>query len=514
MNGPIYERLRPVRSRQRAVCVARGAALGLLGGSLAAIGLAAWGWLSGSPAASRLAAACLAGSPLLGALAGLVRRPGWSAAASAVDQTYRLKDRAVTALDFLGRPQPSALHALQLDDAAEHLERVEAREVVPWRTPRVLPAALGAFAVAALLLCAPPRGRTAKAAPAPPPPSVVEQAERIGDDLKQLDELAKSERDEALEKLVEELRAKAEEMKQPGVDVREALAKISEMQAAIAAVQAQFNVGLVDAQLHALGEALVPAASLESAGKDLIEARFDKAAAELERLENPDLDRKESEAVREKLKQVADAMGEVGLGQPGDAAAEMAEGLKGGDGRGKFNKASKDLARFVKGHSSRRRIKEILDVELANLSECKGNCNGDKTARVRMPSKSESPTADWGAGISGNLNGKRTESKANRDLKEVSGNPGDGPSEVETTHSPEGRQTAGRGYRDVYQKYRRMSEAVLESEPIPLGHRQTIRKYFELIRPQNLGPDLSVAPRPTRPQEPGPRAENGPHGAR
>ena len=28
-----------------------------------------------------------------------------------------------------------------------------------------------------------------------------------------------------------------------------------------------------------------------------------------------------------------------------------------------------------------------------------------------------------------------------------------------------------------------MSEAVLESEPIPLGQRQVIRRYFELIRP-------------------------------
>jgi hypothetical protein len=25
---------------------------------------------------------------------------------------------------------------------------------------------------------------------------------------------------------------------------------------------------------------------------------------------------------------------------------------------------------------------------------------------------------------------------------------------------------------------------VLDSEPIPLGHRQTIRRYFELIRPE------------------------------
>ncbi len=61
---------------------------------------------------------------------------------------------------------------------------------------------------------------------------------------------------------------------------------------------------------------------------------------------------------------------------------------------------------------------------------------------------------------------------------------GEGASETETTHMPEGRQAAARAYREQYQKYRRMTEAALDSEPIPLGHRQTIRRYFELIRPQ------------------------------
>jgi len=75
--------------------------------------------------------------------------------------------------------------------------------------------------------------------------------------------------------------------------------------------------------------------------------------------------------------------------------------------------------------------------------------------------------------------------QSKREIKEITGQPGDGPSEMETTHSPEGRQSAARGYRESYQKYRKMSEAVLDSEPIPLGHRQTIRRYFELIRPQN-----------------------------
>jgi len=37
--------------------------------------------------------------------------------------------------------------------------------------------------------------------------------------------------------------------------------------------------------------------------------------------------------------------------------------------------------------------------------------------------------------------------------------------------------------KEVYSKYRKMSDAVLDSEDIPLGHRQTIRRYFEAIRP-------------------------------
>ena len=40
-----------------------------------------------------------------------------------------------------------------------------------------------------------------------------------------------------------------------------------------------------------------------------------------------------------------------------------------------------------------------------------------------------------------------------------------------------------------------MTEAVLDSEPIPLGHRQTIRKYFELIRPSNDEAEAVLVPK-------------------
>ena len=70
----------------------------------------------------------------------------------------------------------------------------------------------------------------------------------------------------------------------------------------------------------------------------------------------------------------------------------------------------------------------------------------------------------------------------------------EGEIEVETTHSPEGKQDAQRGYRETYDKYQKISEAVLESEPIPLGHRQTIRRYFEAIRPTQAEADKVLSP--------------------
>ena len=44
---------------------------------------------------------------------------------------------------------------------------------------------------------------------------------------------------------------------------------------------------------------------------------------------------------------------------------------------------------------------------------------------------------------------------------------------------------ATREYQQKYNEFRKMTEAVLDSEPLPLGHRQTVRRYFESIRPQN-----------------------------
>ena len=51
--------------------------------------------------------------------------------------------------------------------------------------------------------------------------------------------------------------------------------------------------------------------------------------------------------------------------------------------------------------------------------------------------------------------------------------------------APEGEQDAIRQYAAKYDKFRREAEAVLSSEPLPMGHRETVRTYFQAIRPGN-----------------------------
>jgi hypothetical protein len=480
-----------VWQRQRAAFVLRLTMYGLVAGSLFGLLFGVLAWRYGSPLSLGWTVALVAAAgpalALPSALAGLLWRRRLHDAAVAVDQHYQLKDRSATALEFLRKSALTPLQSLQIADAAEHLQHVDPRQVAPVRRPRSLPYALGlwvaAAAIAVLMWVFPFGTPSVEAGPAPAPPQIVAEAERLQESLQDLEEVARQEDNKELEKLVEQLRQKIDEMKQPGVDEREALAKLSEMEAAIQAQQAQYNTAVVDGQLQSLGAAMSAAVALEGAGKALQENKLDKAAKELEQLEDPQLDRKEQKVVEEKLKQVAKEMGDVGLGQLSGAVSDFADSLKGGKSKGK--KATKVLAKEVKNQARRKRINDLLNSELDNLKEGKCNCQSNSLTKGKKPYKSTSPSSTFGMETSGNVQGEKTNLLGQNNQVSITGTPGEGPSDVESTASPEARQKARRGYKETYQKYRKMSDAVLDSEPIPLGHRQTIRRYFELIRPTN-----------------------------
>jgi hypothetical protein len=495
MQESVYGVLASVGRRQRAAFALRLTMYGLLAGSLLGLffGLFAWRYGSPLPLGLTVAVVAVAGPvfALAFALAGLLWRRGIHDAAVAVDRHYQLKDRSATALEFLSKSIRTPLQSLQIADAVKHLQGVDPRQVAPLQRPRSLPYALGlwlaAAAIAVLMWVFPFGAPSVEAGPAPTPPQILAEAERLQKSLQDLEEAARQEDNKELEKLVEQLRQKIDEMKQPGVDEREALAKLSEMEAAIQAQQAQYNTAVVDGQLQSLGAAMSAAVALEGAGKALQENKLDKAAKELEQLDDPQLDRKEQKVVEEKLKQVAKEMGDVGLGQLSGAVSDFADSLKGGKSKGK--KASKVLAREVKNQARRKRINDLLTGKLDDLKESKCNCQRNSLVTGKLPRKSTTPSSNFGATTSGNVQGEKTQLLGQDNQVSITGTPGEGPSDVETTASPEARQKARRGYKEDYKKYRKMSDAVLDSEPIPLGHRQTIRRYFELIRPRDSDMD-------------------------
>src|SRR5206468_1424876 len=151
---------------------------------------------------------------------------------------------------------------------------------------------------------------------------------------------------------------KVEELNQPGMDEKEALAKLSEMQAQVQALANELNVAALDGQLSSLGTALAATSAFEGAGKALQDGKLEKAAKELEKIDEVKLTPKEAKALEEKLKQLSKQMGDAGQGSLGEAVGELADGLKGG--RGKVGKAARSIARKVNMAVKRKKVNDLL----------------------------------------------------------------------------------------------------------------------------------------------------------
>ncbi len=489
MTAALQTKLQPIQRRQLLQSMTGWVIVGLLVGAALAVGCGVlrltihWqdgGWFAGL---------ALVAGPLVAGVAALVwllPRPNWIAAAQAVDHHYQLKDRTESALDFAQRHIPSekrAFAVLQLADAIHHLDQVEPEAVAPLKAPRLLSGALVASAAAVAFALIPLKQEEAAAGPTAPEEQIVAEAEAIAESIRELEDEFKQDDDPALEQLIKELKEKVDELKEPGVDVKEALAKISEMQAAIQSAQSQASIEQVDQQLQELGEAMASAKSLQGAGQALAEGKYDKAMRELAELTDLEFDRNEARTSIEKLKKAGNRSGNGADGAISEVANEMAKGIE-DDDDDLVMSAGRRLGDRVGKQARKKRIKDFLDSELAELSERKSNTGKNSNTKGKKKQKSTSPTSNYGMTESGNIDGDSTSLESNVNREQITGTATEGDSDVETSSSSEGRQEAQRGYKEVYKKYKKMSEAVLENEQIPLGHRQTIRRYFESIRPQ------------------------------
>jgi hypothetical protein len=483
----IRARVDAVRGRHQRQWMWQCASWGLVFGGLAGCLVGALRGLSGDAVPwIAIALAVLAG-PGIGLVFAMLRPRPLREAAVAIDRGCGLKDRVATALRFIAESHAgSPIRELQIADAASHLARIDPAQVAPIRAPKPWYWGLGLNAAAVVIgfLTAPPQQAVATVVTND---VVTAQALRMADELEELKQFSEEDRDPEIEKLLKELASKIEELKQPGVDPKEALAKLSEMEAALHEHQQQLADQNVESSLKEVGEALALSEPLASAGQALSQGNMEKAAEELAKLEMPELDRKTERAVTEKLDQQAKQNpGSGSQRKLREATGQVSQGLSQGD-RSKFKDGMQGLAGEAKKQGQRKKLSDLLRKQCQCLSECKGECEGECKNNADSNKKGGKK---WGLGRSGNEPGDPTAKlKTGEQMKLTGQESASGESDVETLSSPEQEQTAVRQYREQVKKYEQLAESALEAEPIPLGHRQTIRRYFELIRPQNAETD-------------------------
>ncbi len=421
----------------------------------------------------------------IGLSAGMLWPTSWISVARGVDAACGLKDRSATAVHFATREFRTPIQQLQVEDALRYLAKIDARTAAPVQLPKF---AIPGFCMLALMVAIAlvPRPPVEIAELPEALPVVLEQAQLLEDTmLDELEQLVEENKDRDLEELAQELKETLEELKQPDVDQKEALAKLSEMQQTIAEALQQMDVEQIDAQLEQLAEALQAAEATQAASQSLEAGQYEQAAEELEKIEVSTMSRKEREAVAANLAKLSKKLGEGKQGQLSDAISEMAQGLE-NESESQCKSGTCKAAGVCRSQGVKKKIGECLNCQLNRLAECKGSCQGQCDKPGNKVAKSDSPSENWGLGASNKPFGdEKTKLDSTRREENLTGVAGEGPSERETLSTPEARQDAARSYQEKYAEYRKQVEEVLDSEPLPLGHRQTVRTYFESIRPEN-----------------------------
>lgn len=484
----IHETFSSVRRRLWIARSLKGLCWGLTFGATAALlysliqlqGSAAIAW---GPAAMLIAA-----GGLLGLCGGALRRSSPQEAARLVDEACALKDASVTALQFSGEGETDPIRRLQIQATESQLKTVQPAACVPLRPAKRPLRWTGVLTLATIAVLIVGNWRTAPVVARTTLPLAQDQAAFLKESvLADVEELKEQFDDPRIEELLEELEEKVEQLDHSTMDEEDLFATLSEMEQAIAQAMAGMQLDQTDMAFKELAEAIKPSEMLQQAADALENEDYEKAAEQFEGAETGNMSDKQRRAVADNLKKMVSKLKSGKQGQLSDAISDLAKSLDSKNQSECKNCLSK-LASLCRSQSQCKSIGQCMACQLNRLSQCKGQCRGQGSSNIAK--RSNSPSTSAGSAVSGQpLSDEATSIDSMRTEQQLTGAHSDGPSETEMIQAPEGEQQAARQFAAKYNKFRREAEAVLDSEPLPMGHRETVRTYFEAIRPKN-GPEL------------------------
>ena len=221
------------------------------------------------------------GISIIGLIVSLFRPINLQAAAQTIDVSASLKDRAASGLEFMQQQTDEVLTALQLKDTSDRLEKVPVNEVVSYSIPRETKFTVLVIVVA--LAFSYIEFFTPVEAPATLDfsPQIAAEADHL---LKQIEKVEEEAEQAGLEDVVKEIKERILELKQENITPKEALAKLSEIDAALQSQMSLDEVAKTDALLKSLGEQLADNPNLSDFGHALKSGQYEKSAERLFKL--------------------------------------------------------------------------------------------------------------------------------------------------------------------------------------------------------------------------------------
>ncbi len=294
--------------------------------------------------------------------------------------------------------------------------------------------------------------------------------------------------DEALARLLAAARPLQERLREAGEDDRQRFAELNQLEALLQTEQARAEAASLEPVAGKLAEALAKLEGMEPLAAALRSAQMSAAAERAgeaaQKLEAPQAATAASPEAASALSKTGEALAKAGNRQAGEGLCQMGEGAREGNAR-KLGSGLRGLQDGLRREAARRKEANRLAQQLRQLAFCKsclgsGQCEGLLPALFQRPGgkNAGSQSAPKDPGLETQLASQRME-------ETLEGTAGEGESEVTTQQASHGEGGATRApVAARFAEYARLSQQAVEDEALPLAHRETIKQYFERIRPK------------------------------
>jgi hypothetical protein len=408
-------------------------------------------------------------------------------AVRAIDARFGLADHALTASELNAKDGPGWL-GLQYGDTMFRLRNVNWRTAWPLRWPKFSAPLAGAAIVLAALVGV----RLAWIKPSPPAETtgLQEEAAAIEEMFEDWEKAAELSADVELREFVAELQPLRWQLRE--MDERGLLLALSTVENRLEALRDAAARDSLDAAAGDMANAFERVEGMSALAATLRRKDF-KKASELSAKEAEELAKAGAEIPRgadsaEARQQMAQAARRLEKSGQSGAAAAMNEVRQGAEKRdaAALGRGMGQLAQSFGRGARRQAAQARLGLQLAQVEEAKSEVGRGEGMGFSLLPKLSQQTGGKGAGSESDPNRFKdpTQIESARSRETLSGTAGEGESETERLVSDAPGAEAPRADRAAqFARYEKLSQQAIADEDLPLRYRETIRKYFEAIRP-------------------------------